>query len=291
MADYYRVTELRKNVYRITSAESVFMELFVGQNSALLFDTGYGIADLRETVREITDLPLIIVNSHGHLDHSCGNFRFAEDKYVHPLDMQLLQQHNTPQMRRTIVEDAKHTFDHETGNIVNILPASFDEEAYVNSSCGNLRPLEAGYVFDLGGMHLTVYHMPGHTKGSICLLYAEEKLFYAGDAMNPFVWLFTPEAADLSTYIATLEKARALDFEQLVFAHGPFPVPKDVLDTFLDAARNVNYESGLPFDGHLLAHGANARICIRPGFTMDDFMKPGFASVVINPEHMKGEGR
>ena len=76
MGNYYNVTELRKNVYRIDSAEQVFMDLFVGTEKALLWDTGYGYGNLKEIIREITDLPLIIVNSHGHLDHSCGNYQF-----------------------------------------------------------------------------------------------------------------------------------------------------------------------------------------------------------------------
>jgi glyoxylase-like metal-dependent hydrolase (beta-lactamase superfamily II) len=29
-----------------------------------------------------TDLPLIVVNSHGHPDHVCGNFRFTGDIYI-----------------------------------------------------------------------------------------------------------------------------------------------------------------------------------------------------------------
>lgn len=286
MEDYYKVTELRKNVYRITSAEQVFTDLFVGSEKALLLDTGYGYGDLKATVRRITDLPLIVVNSHGHLDHTCGNYRFSEDIYIHPADMELCRQHNSRQMRTSAVENGKHTFFYETRQVGSALPELFDEAGYIDASYGRLVPVEEGHVFDLGGISLTVYHVPGHTRGSIGLLYEEEKLFYAGDAMNPFVWLFWPEATRLSEYIATLSKAERIDFRELVISHGPFPMPKAALGTFIDAAEHVDFEKGIPYDDDPLAHGAGARICIREGYSMQDFGKPGFAAVVISKNHL-----
>lgn len=285
MGKFYNVSELKKNVYRIDSNEQVFMDLFVGSEKALLWDTGYGYGDLKAVVREITDLPLIIVNSHGHLDHTCGNFQFEEDIYIHPADVELCQQHNSLEMRKGAVENGRHTFMYETGQLMDVLPEDFDEERYVNAGYGKLVPVEEGHVFDLGGITLEVVEVPGHTHGSIGLLYKEEKIFFAGDAMNPFLWLFAPEATMLSEYKATLRKADGLDFEALVVSHGPGALPKAILADFMDAAENVDYEKGFPFQTPLFP-GLEARICAREGFTPADMGKPGFASVVISKEHI-----
>lgn len=285
MSEFYRVTELRKNVYRIDSAEQVHMELFVGEKQALLLDTGYGYGDLKKVVRDITDLPLIVVNSHGHLDHTCGNYQFTEDIYIHPADVELCRQHNSFEMRRGAVENGRHTMDYVTGQVEDILPEDFDEEVYVNAGYGNLVPVAEGHVFDLGGITLEVVEVPGHTRGSIGLLYREEKIFYAGDAMNPFLWLFSPEATMLSEYIQTLKKAEKLDFNELVVAHGPGTLPKAVLADFMDAAEHIDFEKGVPFHAPMTA-GMDARICVREGFGPQDMGKPGFASVVISREHI-----
>jgi glyoxylase-like metal-dependent hydrolase (beta-lactamase superfamily II) len=45
--------------------------LIVGTEKALLIDTGFSIESLKEKIEEITMLPLILVNTHGHPDH-CG---------------------------------------------------------------------------------------------------------------------------------------------------------------------------------------------------------------------------
>jgi len=85
-ANYYQFEDLG-GFYRIGSAEGVFCYLIEGTEKAMLIDTGYGLADLREAVREITSLPLIIVNTHGHCDHIGGNGYFDVPCYIHPDDM------------------------------------------------------------------------------------------------------------------------------------------------------------------------------------------------------------
>ena len=73
----YTVTQVFPGIWRIENSH-VFMDLIVGTHHALLWDTGYGYADLNEVIRRITPLPLYVVNSHGHLDHACGNWQFPQ---------------------------------------------------------------------------------------------------------------------------------------------------------------------------------------------------------------------
>ena len=42
----------------------------------MLIDTGYGYGNLKQVVKSITDKPLYIVNTHGHVDHTSGNAQF-----------------------------------------------------------------------------------------------------------------------------------------------------------------------------------------------------------------------
>lgn len=55
---------------------AVYMYLLEGTHEALLIDTGYGSFPLKETVRELTDLPVTVILTHGHLDHIGGSAAF-----------------------------------------------------------------------------------------------------------------------------------------------------------------------------------------------------------------------
>ena len=59
--------------------------LVLGNEKALMIDTMNGSEDLKAVVRTITDLPVMVVNTHGHGDHICGNI-FFEEAYIHPAD-------------------------------------------------------------------------------------------------------------------------------------------------------------------------------------------------------------
>lgn len=284
--DFYRVEELMPNIYRITSEEAVYMELFVGEKAALLFDTGYGYGDIKKVVRKITDKPLYIVNSHGHLDHACGNFQFEEDIYIHPKDMELCRQHCSSMKRQEALETAKNTLDYLTNETYNILPLDFDEETYVNAGCGNLVPMEEGKIFELGGMTLEVIELPGHTAGCIGLYYREKKMLYVGDSINAFLWLFMLEALTLSEYKQTLQKAMMIDFEKMVQAHNDRIEPKETMTYYIEAAEQVDFEKGTPFTSPL-APGVEARVCMRADKQMMNFKDADFAAVVISEEHLR----
>lgn len=287
MGKFYDVVPAGEGHYRIGSAENVFCELIVGTEKALLFDTGYGYGNLPEAVREITSLPLIVVNSHGHLDHSCGDYWFEGPIYIHEKDMELYRLHNSEGGRREAVDNGKETMDYITNTPVNILPEGFDEEAYIHQPYKELVPVGEGHVFDLGGISLEVVELPGHTRGSIGLWWASKKAMLVGDAMNQFLWLFSPEADNLATYIGTLHKAKAMDIKTMYAAHNPMPVPGEMLDVYLECATNLDFEKGYPFQSPFKSlPGDGVRICTREGYGPMDMMKPGFAAVVISREHL-----
>lgn len=220
MREYYKVTELEKNVFRLYSDEGVHSDLFVGQDKALLLDTGYGFGDLHAAVKGITgnSKSLMIVNSHAHIDHASGNFQFDEGIFLHPKDWELYERITSAEKRRYNVEQGRRTPKFQDGEegVHNILPQDFDEERYIYGRNDRLIPVKEGDTFDLGGINLTVVETPGHTKGSISLIYEQKKWLFAGDAMNMFMLLFKEESTNLSEYIHTLKKAEALRLEKLV---------------------------------------------------------------------------
>ena len=267
----YHVREILPGVYRIENS-GVHMELLVGEHHALLFDTGYGFDDLHGLVRRITDLPLYVVNSHGHVDHACGNWQFRE-VFIHPADVPVCIEHNGRVMRQAELEGAE-------------LPEKFDLVEYLSHDCGHLRPVVEGEVFELGGKTLSVVELPGHTGGSIGLLYHQERVLYVGDAVNCFVWLFLPEAAKLSVYRSTLQKVLRLDFDRMIQSHEPRVMPKSCMDDYIRLVQTMDYDRWPGVDTPLAAPGQEVKIITLPGNRMEDKGKSGFAAIMISREKL-----
>lgn len=267
----YHVTEPFPNIYRIENS-GVHMDLLVGSHHALLFDTGYGFDDLHALVRRITELPLYVVNSHGHVDHAAGNWQF-EEVFIHPADVHVCVEHNGREMRMAEMDTA-------------VVPDNFDFNDYLSHDCGVLRPVVEGERFDLGGITLEVVELPGHTAGSIGLYCPEKKLLYVGDAVNCFLWLFLPEATKLSVYRNTLYKVRDMDFDHMIQSHEPRVMPKNCLDDYIRLAETMDYDAWPPVDTPLAAPGQEVKIITLPGNDLRDVGKPGFAAIMISREKL-----
>ena len=75
--DLYRVVPLRENLWAISEVGKTVMYVINGKDKALLLDTGFGMVPLKQVVHELCgEKPLMVANSHGHLDHNSGNNQF-----------------------------------------------------------------------------------------------------------------------------------------------------------------------------------------------------------------------
>lgn len=279
---YYQIEKM-DGYYRIGSAENVFCYLIVGTKKAMLIDTGYGYGNFWESVKSITDKPLIIVNTHGHCDHVGGNAQFEETCFIHGKDMELCRKHTRREMREDNVRRAKNSLNYETGKTFNALPGDFNENVYLDMGCGNIRQVKEGDVFELGGATMKIVETSGHTKGGISVLFQEKNLLFIGDAAGFFVWLFAEETTSREEYIKTLEKMEALAADKYIGAHNPEAMHKEDFQLYIRAAKEADYERGEPFES-FFAQETNPRVCALDGMTLKDMFQPGFAAVVISAD-------
>jgi len=236
---YYKVKKIYPWLYSIYDPQGVFCYLAVGSQRALLFDTAYGIGNLAQVVREITDRPLYVVLGHGHVDHANGAYQF-EEVWLHEADFELYRVHTSQDFRRTILNGLN-----KDGAS---LPDGFDPEAYIKASKDNLNKLESGRIFYLGDLNIEVISMEGHTAGSIGLLAQEHKVLLDSDSANAHVWMFLNESLSVSQYIATLERVIKLDFDTFFIGHSNKPEPKSFFRKFINAARHVSIEKSEPYN-------------------------------------------
>jgi len=235
---YYLVRKIYPWLYSIYDPENVYCYLAIGNDRALLYDTAYGIGSLYNVVRNITDKPVTVVLGHGHTDHANGAYQFDE-AWVHEADIELCKYGATKAYRRGFLNYLK-----KTGQI---LPKGFNKDAYVKAGTGNLKKLDIGQVFDLGGLHMEVVGMEGHTAGSVGLLAREHRVLLDSDAASAHVWMFLPEALLVSQYITMLERTLLLEFDTLYVGHSDAPLTKADFQKIINTARNASVGKAEPY--------------------------------------------
>ena len=70
--------EICPGVFQIEEDYRVYCTLVVGRTGTVLWDTGMGKKNLRAYVEENIETPCLVLNSHGHADHTGGNHRFPQ---------------------------------------------------------------------------------------------------------------------------------------------------------------------------------------------------------------------
>lgn len=228
--NYFKIHKYNDNLYQIQDSLGVLSTLVIGSNKALLFDTGYGIGDLKKEVLNITNKPLIVINSHGHMDHCCGNYQF-DKVFINKKDFELCKLHNDIQRRKQNIEAAKKA---------NVLPIDFDEEKYLLAGKGNINFINIDDEIDLGNVIIKVVAMEGHTQGSIGLYIKQWRLLLVSDATCPFVWLFLEESTTVKQYIEMLKRTIKLDFDNFLVGHGARMFPKSKMLSFLNVAESID---------------------------------------------------
>ena len=191
------VLDLGGGVYAIDQG-MVRCFLILGSEQALLLDTGAGPCDLLGMIREITSLPLTVVQTHGDGDHTANSGQF-DRIYAHPAE-----------------------FD-----VIRRFRPGLEAE---------LLPVTEGTRFSLGGRTLETVEAPGHTPGSICLLDRENRILFSGDTLSHGpVFLFGGHR-DIRRFRETLDKLQALGgFDVIYPCHNTCPVGLSVIGELRDA--------------------------------------------------------
>lgn len=81
-----KIQQINDHIWLLNDHDDGTGYLITGSDRALVIDTMYGLENLKEAVRTLTDLPLMLVNTHGHFDHTYGNLYF-DKAYLHPADI------------------------------------------------------------------------------------------------------------------------------------------------------------------------------------------------------------
>lgn len=253
MSDWFAAQRLREGVYLIAEPMHVNNYLIVGSQRAVLFDTGLGIADIRQFVQSITDKPILAVNSHHHFDHVGGNRAFDEIAF-HRDGVELHRAgppaHWLPKYLEAVaaVQEQYQKFeaiDREWFSVLGPemrmrpIPADFDPAAWTVTAVEATRLLDDGDEIDLGGRVLRVLHTPGHTADSICLLDEKNRVLFSGDTIDTgpiYAHLASADVDEFSDTAHRLARDVAPKVDDILCAHGArYRTYPDMLARLADA--------------------------------------------------------
>ena len=138
------VGDLQENCCLISRDES---------SPLVLIDPG---AETEKLLRAAKGRPVAgILLTHGHFDHIGALDAFPDvPVYIHPDDLEMLA-------------DPEKNASLSMGCRVSVKHAAL--------------PAEEGAVISLGGIFFTVWHTPGHSRGSVC--YLTEEYLFTGDTL------------------------------------------------------------------------------------------------------------
>ena len=185
----------------------------------------------REAIGRLSERPVrTLVNTHAHLDHTFGNYLFAEDAViVGHANCRAEILHDAPQLPAR----ARQMFPSVEWGAVEVVAPSLTFEDRLSLYAGELE-LELIYV------------SPAHTNTDVVVWLPERKVVIAGDIVfhrgTPFALM-----GSVAGWLEALDRVRALGAETIVPGHGPVAGP-EVLDDVADYLRFVQGSAKAGFE-------------------------------------------
>ena len=215
--DDFRLEENENGFCRIIDPMGVGGTLIRGNERALLIDTGFGLMDIRPAVRRATNLPLIVMNSHVHTDHSGGNYLF-DTVYVPEEELDKLSDGSLDRERDSLFQSWRFIRPH--------LKQYMTEGVRLTERILKTRYLPLPDTFDLGGRSLEIMKLGGHTRASSVVIDPSTRTAFVGDAISPTLWLFLYPTGTIAQYAEKLDAfSQRTDIDWLQLSHKSTPIP------------------------------------------------------------------
>ena len=236
--DWFTVELIDNDTYVISEYkhhEETHCYLLLGKDKALLIDTGLGVANIKEVVNKITNLPIMVVTTHIHWDHIGGHALFdsfavfeSEKEWIKngfPLPLDVVKSN---------LIDATCDF-----------PREFSLEKYEVFQGVPQRLLFDNDKIDLGERKVRVIHTPGHSPGHCCF-YEEKRMYlYAGDLVyKGCLDMFYP-STDPELFMQSIDKVCKLKVEKIMPGHHDLDVSVEIISKIQAAFEELKSSGNL----------------------------------------------
>lgn len=238
MDNWFSVSKIDDNTFAINEDkhwEETHCYLLCGVKSALLIDTGLGVANIKKVVDSLTLLPVLVVTTHIHWDH-IGGHKYFENIAVHEAEKEWLS------IKFPIpLQAVKHNLVCKPCDF----PLDFSIDSYQLPKISPQQILHDGDCLDLGERKITVIHTPGHSPGHCCFYEPERKYLYSGDLIySGCLDAFYP-TTDPQLFWQSVKKIQHLDVERVLPAHHQLNIPVNIINSIEKAFSQLAGEGRL----------------------------------------------
>lgn len=211
----YGYWQIAPDTWCITDRWKNFIYLLIGEAKAMLIDSCCGEGNVRNVVEEITSKPVMVVNTHGHFDHTGGNSCWQQ-----------------AWMTKEAALYAKEPFGPKYREW-------FSEKPYPDYTVGFLRD---GDQIELGERMIEIISIPTHSEGSVALLDSRTRFLFCGDEVESgqVIWFVRNSAIPLEEmafiHKQNMEKLleRRIEYDLIWPAHNGAPLfPDQYLRDFI----------------------------------------------------------
>ncbi|KZE37537.1 MBL fold metallo-hydrolase [Bhargavaea cecembensis] len=234
--DWFTVQQIDSDTYAISEYghwEKVHSFLLIGQDKAILIDTGLGIGNIRKVTDQLTDLPVEVLTTHVHADHIGSHGQF-DTFYVHEEELDWIVNGIKGRTDEQIRKDM-------TRDITIPTPPGFEPETYRPFRGVPSETVKDGDVFDLGSRLLRIYHSPGHSPGHITIHDEMKGYLFTGDLLydGTPVYAFYP-TTNPEDLVRSLERIADIPGVTRVFgSHHTVGLDPQILPEVKSAAREL----------------------------------------------------
>jgi len=194
------IIKINDNTWRIED-NGVRFFLLAGTEKALLIDSGMNTPNAKQIAASITNLPVMLLNTHGDPDHISGNGSF-DCFYMHPDE---------------------------------------EDNYRAHGGTGSILPVNDKDIIELGNRPLKILFIPGHTPGSIAVLDVNYRVLISGDSIQDGNIFMFKERRNLSLYVESLRKlSKYIDeFDTIYPSHGSFPIYPKLIASLIEGAEQI----------------------------------------------------
>ena len=197
--DWFEIKQIESSIWALREPkhdENVISYYIKGQKKDILFDTGMGLANIKDAL-PFPNRNIQVILSHTHWDHMGGVTELDDvSVFNHPYETDRLRKGwNSEEMTGFTLE-----------NFFTEVPASFHSDTFSLSGIDKYTTLSDGERIDLGGLTAIVIHTPGHTPGGISLFIEETGCLFTGDTLYPGPEYLHMNESNPNDYFKSLER-------------------------------------------------------------------------------------
>ena len=190
------VTELGDGAYAITEAMIPVVFLFVGEEKALLINTGFGWKGVKTAVDSLTDKPVEVVVTHAS-PLTIGGAGAYDKVLMRKSEIRKAKLWNKSKLRTALsyVHPGRYALGLTDDDVIK--------------KDGTFRELK-GSEIDLGGRTVEILDTPAESVGQLCFKDQKTGIVVSGDLCGPLLFMVSPSGPtleDCRNSVETVQKA------------------------------------------------------------------------------------